>query len=197
MSEGPVGAILAGGAGRRLGGAKATAMLGGRPLLARPLAALRGALGPGATVVVVAKPSTELPADLDAAVWTEPATPSHPLVGLVRALEGAAGRPVLVCPVDLPFVTAATLARLAGPGAGIAVAAGGGALQPLLGRWPADALPPLRAALARDPLPAMRALAAQLGARGVEVDAGELVNVNTPEDLAGAQARARDADNAA
>ena len=189
MREVPVGVILAGGAGRRLGGAKPTVALAGRPLIEWPLAALRAALGPAADVVVVAKPDTEFPADLGAAVWIEPAAPSHPLVGLVRALEGAAGRPILVCPVDVPFVAAATLAALAGAVPGVAVAACRGAVQPLIGRWPTDALPALRQALTHDPLPAMRAVTAQLGAQAFEVDAAELVNVNTPEDLAAAGRR--------
>ena len=190
MSTGPVGVVLAGGVGRRLGGAKATAELAGRPLVAWPLAALREALGTGGEVVVVAKPATELPAALGVEVWIEPATPSHPLVGLVRALEGAGGRPVLVCPVDVPFVTAATLARLARtPGA---LAGDGARVHPLLGRWEPGTLPALREVLAAgEPLPAMRALAADLGARALEVDVGELVNVNTPEDLAAAAARVR------
>lgn len=190
MSTGPVGVVLAGGAARRLGGAKATAPLGGRPLIAWPLAALRTALGPDAELAVVAKATTSLPPLPGVAAWLEPPAPSHPLVGLVRAVEGAAGRPVLVCPVDVPFVTAATLGRLgATPGA---LASGDGQLQPLLGRWEPETLSALRAALALDPLPAMRALAARLGAVQVDVDASELVNVNTPEDLAVAQARAGD-----
>jgi len=51
-----IGAVLAGGAGRRLGGSKATVQLGGRPLLAYALGALRGALehGRGAVVVLTA-----------------------------------------------------------------------------------------------------------------------------------------------
>ena len=39
----PVGVVLAGGQGRRLGGKKATATLGGRPLLSYPLQALADA----------------------------------------------------------------------------------------------------------------------------------------------------------
>ncbi|MDQ2895414.1 MAG: NTP transferase domain-containing protein, partial [Actinomycetota bacterium] len=108
----PVGVILAGGQGRRLGGAKATISLAGRPLLTHPLAAMHAALGAdqrplgdGPRLAVVAKPGTSLPALGAVLLWTEPGEPSHPLVGLIRALEGAGGRAVLVCPVDLPFIT--------------------------------------------------------------------------------------------
>ena len=50
--------MLAGGLGRRMGGGKSTAVLGGRPLLQRPIDAMRQA---GLTVAVVAKPDTPLP----------------------------------------------------------------------------------------------------------------------------------------
>ncbi len=197
----PVGVILAGGRGRRLGGAKATIPLAGRPLLEHPLAAMRAALGDGATVAVVAKPGTPLPFLAGAELWLEPVTPSHPLVGLVAALQHAAGRPVLACPVDLPFVTPATLQRLAhtpADGTLAVLACVDGELAPLLGRFEPAALGPLRAALtegdgggAPGRLPAMRAVAAALGARTAEVAPGELENVNTVEDLRRAEARLR------
>lgn len=198
----PVGVILAGGRGSRLGGAKATILLAGRPLLAHPLAAMHAALagagrepGDGPVVAVVAKPDTLLPTLGAVALWTEPCEPSHPLVGLIRALEGAAGRAVLVCPVDLPFITPQTLRRLAGSpslGAPALLAAHEGIAQPLLGRWESCALAGLRLALrdgAGDSLVPMRTVARRLGAHLIDVDADELENVNTPEDLARAQAR--------
>lgn len=194
----PVGVILAGGRGRRLGGAKAMISLAGRPLLDHPLGAMRAALGArepedGPVLAVVAKSGTLLPALGAVALWTEPAEPSHPLVGLIRALEGAAGRDVLVCPVDLPFITPGTLRRLArssSQGAPALLAAHDGIAQPLLGRWRPAALAGLRSALAAgDTLPAMRTVAQRLGARLTDVSAAELENVNTPEDLARAQAR--------
>jgi molybdenum cofactor guanylyltransferase len=55
--DGAVGAVLAGGHGRRLGGTKPTAELAGRPLISYPLAALEAA---GLAAFVVAKPSTDL-----------------------------------------------------------------------------------------------------------------------------------------
>src|SRR5256885_1284659 len=101
-AAGPLGAVLAGGLGRRLGGSKATVALAGRPLISYPLQALRSALG---AVVVVAKGDTQLPDGLEAPVWVEPEHPRHPLTGLVHALSLAGGRPVLVCACDLPLVT--------------------------------------------------------------------------------------------
>jgi molybdenum cofactor guanylyltransferase len=52
-----LGAVLAGGRGTRLGGAKPTTELAGRPLISYPLAALTAA---GIEAFVVAKPSTDL-----------------------------------------------------------------------------------------------------------------------------------------
>ena len=56
--EDVLGAILAGGRGTRLGRPKATALLGGRPLLEYPLIALEAA---GLETVVIAKRDTVLP----------------------------------------------------------------------------------------------------------------------------------------
>ncbi|MGH2902423.1 MAG: NTP transferase domain-containing protein, partial [Solirubrobacteraceae bacterium] len=52
-SSSPIGVILAGGKGRRLDGAKASALLGGRPLASYPVAAMRAA---GLEALLVAKP---------------------------------------------------------------------------------------------------------------------------------------------
>ncbi|HVS28670.1 MAG TPA: NTP transferase domain-containing protein, partial [Solirubrobacteraceae bacterium] len=107
----PVGVVLAGGAGRRLGGlGKASIELAGRPLLDYPISALREVC---AEVAVVAKRDSRLPA-LPASVarWNEPDEPRHPLTGILHALERSAGRGVLVCAVDMPLVDAATLRAL-------------------------------------------------------------------------------------
>ena len=72
--EGALGVVLAGGRGSRLGGAKPTAELAGRPLISYPLAALAEV---GLEAVIVAKPDTDLP-PLDVDVLTEPAEPVHP-----------------------------------------------------------------------------------------------------------------------
>ena len=179
--------ILAGGAGTRLGGAKALARLGGEPLLLRPLRALHEAVG---DAVVVAKRATALPA-LPAGVglWVEPDEPRHPLAGVVHALDAAGGRPVLVVAVDLPLVTAELLRELAlrdAAGAPAVVAAAGSELQPLCARYE----PAARAALAAA-LPDGRVVDAVRALRPTLVEAGDpalLANVNTPEDLARAEA---------
>ena len=174
--------VLAGGAGRRMGGDKAIATFGGRPLIAWPLDALRAVFG--ARVAVVARADSLLPADLDAPVWREPGGPRHPRNGIVHALREAAGASVLVSAVDLPGLTPATVRALRdAPGSGPAGAVGpDGRVQPLLGRYPPAALAALQALDPDAPLtPAVLALEPVL----VECPAADLRNVNRPEDLRG------------
>jgi molybdenum cofactor guanylyltransferase len=127
-------AILAGGRARRLGGAKATAELAGRPLIAYPLEAAQGAaLDP----LVVAKDGSSLPS-LDCEVIREPDEPVHPLLGILSAIE-ATGGPVLALGCDMPFVGAPLLRWLAARKPP-AVAEVDGHLEPLLAVYgPADA----------------------------------------------------------
>ncbi len=186
-------AVLAGGASLRMGSSKALAPLGGRPLIAWPLAAAAAA---GLRAVVVAKADTALP-PVGVPVWLEPAEPRHPLVGLVSALERAGG-PVVAVACDQPWVPAALLGRLARASSGRAAVAlrVAGRLEPFPARYGFEALPRLRAALdAQAPL--RRALGALAPAR---LDAAELAalgddparlvaGVNTPEALADAEAR--------
>jgi molybdenum cofactor guanylyltransferase len=180
----PIGVLLAGGLGRRIGGAKAVAELAGRPLISYPLQAMRAAL---AEVAVVAKPDTVLPPMPGVELWIEPAQPRHPLVGILHALGMAGGRPVLVCPADLPLITAEALSRLAGadPGDAPAVIAVStdGALQPLLGCYQAGAALLLEPA-AREATQPLRTVVAALHPRLMVIEPAELLfNVNSPEDL--------------
>jgi molybdopterin-guanine dinucleotide biosynthesis protein A len=183
----PIGVVLAGGAGRRLGGDKAIAPLGGRPLILYALAAMRATVP---VVAIVAKAATVLPPLTGVEHWVEPDEPQHPLCGLVHALHSAGGRPVLVCPVDLPFIDAATLRRLAAadPGDALAVVAAdpAGALQPLLGCYRPQARAALEAAGADAP---MRATVAALGPRTLTVAEDVLQNINSQTDLDAAEAR--------
>jgi molybdopterin-guanine dinucleotide biosynthesis protein A len=177
----PIGAILAGGAGRRIGGSKATVKLRGRTMIEYPLAAVQAALR---DVVVIAKADTELPNLPGVTIWIEPLLPQHPLVGILHALALADGRRVLVCAADMPFVTPALIERIAGADAGGAaaiVAARGGAMHPLLGRYHPEAAEALSGA---GPDAALRDAVGGLSPRLVEVeDPVELFNVNAPDDL--------------
>ena len=176
-----LGVVLAGGASTRMGGAKMTATLAGRPLVAWPLAALGAVLE---DVVVVAKGDTPLPR-LPAPVWIEPDEPRHPLAGVVHALRRAGGRAVVVCAGDLPLVTPADVrALIDATGGRAAVARGGGRIQPLLARYEAGALAALAAAL---PDQSATAAARTLDPTEVDVPAASLLNVNTDEDLAAAE----------
>src|SRR4051794_20788061 len=90
----PVGVVLAGGRGRRLGGDKAIVELEGRALIHYPLESLHEVCD---DVAVVAKRDTILPPLGGAAdLWIEPDEPRHPLCGVAHALRLAMGRPILV-----------------------------------------------------------------------------------------------------
>ena len=163
-----------------MGESKAGVQLAGQPLIRRPLDAMRAA---GLDCVVVAKACTELP-PLDVPVWLEPDDPSHPLTGVVAALERAA-RAVVVCGCDLPFVTADLLGALAADARPLVVVEAAGRLHPLLGRYDAALVDSLRAA--RDAQRPLHEVVAELQGITVEAPDEVLFNVNTPADLARAE----------
>jgi molybdopterin-guanine dinucleotide biosynthesis protein A len=145
------GAILAGGAGSRLGGvSKAMLELDGRPLAVHVGDVLIQVCEP---VAIVCKPDTELPPIAGVERWDEPTEPRHPLTGIVHALERARG-PVLVCAVDMPWVTADACRSLieAAPGGPAAVAVGEGELCPVFGVYAPETLEGLRGAPPDAPL---------------------------------------------
>ncbi|WP_445151444.1 molybdenum cofactor guanylyltransferase [Baekduia sp. Peel2402] len=179
----PVGVVLAGGRGRRLGGDKAIVELEGRALVHYPIEALHSVCD---EVVVVAKRDTLLPplsgvADL----WIEPDEPRHPLVGVAHALGLAVGRPVLVVPVDLPLIDAATLRAILSvdpEGASVVAPLVNGRLQPLCALYFPSAL---QAGLNRfDPSQRVTEIVESLGVRAVEgLEETAFYNVNAPEDI--------------
>jgi molybdopterin-guanine dinucleotide biosynthesis protein A len=184
-----LGAVLAGGRGSRLGGAKPTADLAGRPLISYPLAALAAA---GIEPFVVAKSSAAI-AFGEVEVVTEPAEPTHPLVGIVAALRHA-DRPLVVLGCDFPFAPPALLRTLAEAPEPLVVPAPGEEPQPLMARWSPALLPRLEIALDREE-PLRRTVAAlsprllddrELARFGDPARA--FFNVNIPADLRAAAA---------
>ena len=176
-----LGAVLAGGRGSRLGGRKATAEVLGRPLLDWTLEALRRAVD---EVVVIAKVATPLP-PTDAPVWRSEPPDFHPRHGLISALRGANGRPVVVVPVDMPLVPPSlieTLLAVIEDGAMAAIPQAGGHIHPLCAAYHPMALRPLERAEHDEPL---KRTLDRLGAAIVPADGlGErLLNINTPRDL--------------
>lgn len=174
-----IGAILAGGAGGRMGGvSKALVELEGRPLASYVAETLADVCE---VVTIVCKPRTKLP-DLDGvARWDEPEQPGHPLTGIVHALERA-DAPVLVCAVDMPWVTPDACRSLLGaaPRGLAAVAMGAGEMCPVLGVYAPDALGVLRAAPSDAPL---RDTVAALDPVRVALPPPLLRSVNRPGDL--------------
>ena len=173
------GAILAGGAGTRLGGvSKAMLEVEGRPLAGHVAAVLAELCN---RVAIVCKRDTELPDLPGIERWDEPEEPRHPLTGIVHALEQA-GEPVLVCAVDMPWVTPDACRSLldAAPGAVAAVAVGEGEMCPVFGVYSPDALDVLQAAPPDAPL---RDTVAALDPARVALPPALLRSVNRPEDL--------------
>ena len=175
-----LGAVLAGGAGKRVGGAKASLELCGRPLIAYPIAALREA---GLEPVVVAKRDTPLP-ELDVTVVHDASAVLHPLAGVLAALDHAGG-PVVVVGTDMPDIPPQLLRRLADADeeAEVVVATAAGRLEPLCARYSPAAREALARALAQEA--PLRATVAAMNPLEVATDSAAVRNVNTLADLAG------------
>ena len=173
------GAILAGGAGRRMGGAsKATLELDGRPLAAHVAAVLGEVCD---RVAIVCKPDTELPELPGVERWDEPAEPRHPLTGILHALERAGG-PVLVCAVDMPWVTADACRSLleAATASSVAVAVAEGEMCPVFAVYSPEALESLRSAA---PDASLRKAVEELEPARVAFAPTLVRSVNAPKDL--------------
>jgi molybdopterin-guanine dinucleotide biosynthesis protein A len=189
------GLILAGGGARRMGGGdKALLPLAGRPLVAHVVDRLAPQVG---RLALGANGDPARFSGFGLAVVADGEPGMGPLAGLLAGLDWAAalGAPALVtAAVDTPFLPRDLVARLlaAAGAAGIAVAAAEGGAgperHPTAGLWPVA----LRAALRADLAAGERRLGAWAAARGCAVarfpDAGAFFNVNTPADLARAEA---------
>lgn len=189
MSDQPLGAILAGGAGRRMGGDKATAELWGRPLIAHVASALEIA---DCEVLAVGRtdPVAGVPAIADE-------TPGHgPAVGLLTALRRAAGRPVFLAATDQPLLRSDTVIAMLGLEGPAVVPLTGGTRQVLCAVYRQDCLEPLAQLVAADPSPSLQTLLDGLDFRAVtEVewrgwgeDGRSWRSIDTPDELADLQA---------
>lgn len=184
------GLILAGGEGRRLGGAdKALVVLGGQTLLSRAAARL------APQVERLALSANGDPArfpDFGGPILSD-AGPGRdgPMAGLLSGLDWCAaegGDALAVVSVDAPFLPTDLVARLAAAGAP-AIAISSGRAHPACGLWPVSLRPALRSALTEGERRLGR-WAATAGAAQVTFPPATpdpFFNINTPADLAEAE----------
>jgi molybdopterin-guanine dinucleotide biosynthesis protein A len=182
--------ILAGGEGRRMGGSKPLAMLGGERLIER---ALRHARCWSELVAVSVRSADQL-AGLDAPLLPDEPSAAGPLGGLIAALRFAETSGcdfLLTIPADMPFLPADLPARLfaaIGEG-GCAIPASGGDRHQDCGLWRTSTLERVAGYLASDRR-SLIGFAEFVGFTSVEWPAEPLdpfFNVNTAEDLARAK----------
>ena len=166
------GALLVGGSSRRFGAPKALARLGGETLAERAWRVLGEACDER---IAVGKVADRLP--LPFPLLDDGTQVRAPVAGMVAALRAGRHEVCVMLPVDCPLVTADVLRALADACADAAVPPTG----PLPGAYRKSALPALERRLAGEL--DIRGALAELETNVVEVDAGRLVNVNTPEEL--------------
>jgi molybdopterin-guanine dinucleotide biosynthesis protein A len=190
-----IGAVLAGGRGRRIGGDKPSLELGGQTLVRRAVDALRLV---GLDAVLVLRPGQAVPLiDPTIAVVQDEVEDAGPLGGLHALLRWLPVESVLVMPCDQPFLMPELLRELLGqPREGVDAVVGRPAdlVEPLPGLYRRGCLHAVEEALARGER-SLRELLSRL--RVLEVPAETLrrwdpqllsyVNVNTPADLAWAR----------
>ena len=192
------GAIIAGGPAKRLGGvAKPFLKVGGRAIAERQLDLFRGA-GLARVFVVANDPAPWAP--LGIAVVPDLVGGMGPLGGVHAALTAAADCDAVICLAgDLPFVAPALLAALRdrAPGADAVAPRSARGIEPLCARY-ARALLPIVDARVRAGELAIHELLEQGGVdwiaagelAALDPDGRSFFNVNTPEDLARADAMA-------
>lgn len=184
------GTILAGGQGRRMGGAdKALLLLAGRPLIAHAIDRLEPQVE---RLALSANGDPARLARFGLPVLPDDGHPQGPLSGLLAALDWAAplgATHLVTAPTDAPFLPPDLTPRLLLAG-DLTLARSGGNDHPTFGLWPTSLRGDLRAFLASGAKTSVRAFAdAHHAARADFPDDGAFTNLNTPEDLAAAEAR--------
>jgi molybdenum cofactor guanylyltransferase len=192
------GIILAGGQSRRMGQDKALVTLAGRTLVSWTVARLT----PQVSALAISRHDGQL-------AGVDPHLPiladagesyDGPLAGLLAGLDWvAATEPqashAVTVPVDAPFLPADFVAQLLAlrdaTGAAACVAASGGRRHPTAGLWPVAARHLLRDAMRDEGLRRIGSFLERLGAAEAQwpTEPGDpFLNLNTPEDLAAAEA---------
>ena len=180
------GAVLCGGASRRMGRDKALIVVEGRPLAVRVADAIAAA---GATRVVAVGGDVDAlrNAGLHAVPDTEPG--AGPLAGLVTALDAVGDGIVFVAACDLVApspvaVAAAVRALTADPGADVAAPVVDGRRQWMHAAWRRRVETPLAAAFAAGERAVHAAVSAGgLRAVDVAVDPRSVADADTPSEL--------------
>jgi molybdopterin-guanine dinucleotide biosynthesis protein A len=167
VADSLTGVLLVGGASSRFGSPKALAKLDGETLAERAWHVLGEACDER---IAVGKGDEQLPFPVLADGVAERAA----IHGLVAGLRAASADVCVVLPVDMPWMTAGALRRLAAACRDAAIPQSG----PLPGAYRKRALP----ALTSGELSIRRAIAG-LDVAVVELDEAVLKNVNTPDDV--------------
>lgn len=185
-----VGAVLTGGASRRMGRTKALIEIDGVPMAARVAAALRAA---GCDSVIGYGGDPDELASLGLPVVADRYPGSGPLggvLGVLELFETHERRPdgVFIVACDLPAVTGNDLAGMVAvardrPGLDVVVARTS-SIEPTCAIWRRSGIEQIRRCF-DDGERALHVVIARLESFAVEVDAAALRNINTPEELGG------------
>lgn len=174
------GVILAGGAGRRMGGAdKALVQFGGQTLVTQAIARLF----PQVEDLAISYNGASLPVDFPI---LPDAIPMGPLAGILAALDWAKDADAVVSvAVDTPHFPCDLVPRLHLAGNGRLALARAERVHPTFGLWPTDLRGALAAFLASGANPKVMDFAtAQRAAFADFPDEAAFANINTPQDLA-------------
>ncbi len=186
------GVILAGGQARRMGGVdKALLRFDGRPLIAHALDRLR----PQVEQVLISANGDPVRFAPFGCTVVPDAVPQGPLSGILAALtraESLGATHVVSTPVDTPFLPGdlapqLLLAAETSP-EGVALARSDDRDHPATALWPVEIAPALAAFLASGEAKVTRFTDAHHATRAIFPDPRAFLNLNTPEDLAQAEA---------
>ena len=181
-------AVLCGGASTRMGSDKAGVLVDGVPLAVLAGRVLRAA---GAASVVGVGPRAEVATALtaDGMGTIEDRWPGEgPAAGVATALSHASADLLVVVGCDYPRLPSTTVVRLvaqlhADPHCAAVVAASGGRLHPTVGVWRVGACAQAAETYVEGGGRSLHGLVEVVGALPCPVEAGEILDVDTPADL--------------